>query len=184
MANRERRRSSLAPSTPHQPVHQRLPRLFSQKGIPGEDSSADESSENDEDPNSFLGRVGSYSRLMHAHTKSQMGSPAGTLPSYTKTMHAFTLNQMNDSRRASKSETNSPHTGMRQATLPAKVWQELAKLDLDEAPRGPSNTPDVEKHELVRGNDLGKLRRRSLTAPSVARDFAVVRARDFVVAAR
>lgn len=50
----------------------------------------------------------SYSRLMHAYTKSQMTSPhTGTIPSYTRTMHAFTLAQLNHMEKTSFSAARS-----------------------------------------------------------------------------
>ena len=131
----------------------------------------------------FLGRVESYRRLMHAHTKSQLTSPAtGTLPAYTRTMHAFTQNQLHDHRRSSKSETSSPHIGPKQVVLPSKVRTELTKLSLDELPHGPSNTPekgvhDVKVEDLTSG-EFPAGRRRSLTEPSAVRDFAVVKERE------
>jgi hypothetical protein len=132
----------------------------------------------------FLGRVDSYNRLMHAHTKAQMDSPGtGTIPTYMKTMHAHTLNQLDEYRRASRSESNSPQLCGKQALLAAKIYNELTKLRMDEMPHAPFNTPEqsTRKVEPVVGIDFGKLRRRSLTTPCAARDFEVVESRDFAV---
>jgi hypothetical protein len=157
-------------------------------GDHGQDSPASENeneNETTEPSPGFLGRVDSYNRLMHAHTKNQMQSPGtGTIPTYTKTMHAHTLNQLSEHRRKSKSEASSPRVQSRQVMLPLKVCQELSKLDLDEVTPAPVNTPEQPTHTLppVIGIDFGKLRRRSLTTPSAARDFAAVEARDFAMA--
>ena len=191
-ADRERRRSSQISNTPPEQVHRRLPRLFSGQVTPESedeltnfDQDKDESRVEAESPG-FLGRVDSYKRLMHAHTKTQMKSPTtGTVPSYKKTMRAFTLNQLQRHRRASKSKTSSPQIGERQVIPPTKLRIELLKLSEDEHPHGPSNTPerDDDKVEDVQGIDFRKLRRRSLTDPTVSRDFVEVKSRDFAAAA-
>ena len=188
-ANRERRRSAQLSPTLHEPVHKRLPHLFAGGSEPANEAEHvnedgdDHSEETEEEPSpGFLGRVNSYSRLMHTHTKAQMKSPTGTIPQYTRTMHAFTLNQLSHHHQKSKSETSSPHVGTRHALLPSKLCLELSKLSLDELPHGPSNTPEGDHGKpdegIIEGIDFGKLRRRSLTEPSL-RDFAVVKARDF-----
>ncbi|GAB7323691.1 hypothetical protein MBLNU13_g07164t1 [Cladosporium sp. NU13] len=106
-----RRRSTQAPISGSQQIHNRLPRLFSGHGpaaIKNEDDSAPEeeplSSDEDEEClqrqstlSSFLASAArTYSRAMYAHTTSQIARPGtSTLPSYNRTMHAFTLNQLN-----------------------------------------------------------------------------------------
>ena len=192
-ADRGRRGSSQIPLNPSDQAHKRLPQLFSgsapRTGSSGadenkdEDDSKDEPGEDEEETGpGFLGRVNNYNRLMQAHTKHQIASPASrALPSYSKTMHAFTLNQLNSSRRSSRSETSSPHIGAKGAVvLPSKVRGKLTKLDLDELPHGPVNTPEQTPREGdVQGIDFRKLKRRSITEPVVTRDFAAVKCRDF-----
>ena len=186
-ADRERRRSSQISTASHEQIHRRLPHLFSghdpgvDTGKDHEDEDEDEDEDAEESGPGFLGRVNNYRRHMHAHTKHQLDSPAtGTLPRYKKTMHAFTLNQLNHHRNLSKSETSSPHLEVKRSMLPSKMCNELSKLSLDELPHGPSNTPEKgEGMGDVQGIDFRKLRRRSLTEPSVASDFAVVKTRDF-----
>ena len=183
----ERRRSSqISRTSSGDPVDKRLPQVFSET-VPGEDDDhrhRQESmdAESEEPPPGFLGRVESYRRLMHAHTKSQLASPdTGTLPAYTRTMHAFTRNQLHHHRRSSKSETSSPHIGPKQAILLSKVRTELTKLSWDELPHGPSNTPEKGLHdERVGGLSRYEFpaRRRSLTEPNAVRDFAVVKQRE------
>lgn len=184
---RERRRSSkVSRNNSGEPIPRRLPQVFS-GSVPGEEDDDRHNQESmdadpEEPPPGFLGRVESYRRLIHAHTKSQLASPAtGTLPAYTRTMHAFTRNQLHDHRRSSKSETSSPHIGPKHAVLPAKVRKELTKLSLDEVPHGPSNTPEKDLHG-EKSEDLTKnefpTRRRSLTETSAVRDFAVVKERE------
>lgn len=174
-------------------MHRRLHSVFGGT-VPGEaeedgDSPKSEESEEDRAADSgFLGRVHSYSRLMHAHTKEQLARPSiSTLPSYQKTMHAFTLNQLNDHRRISLSETSSPRVGAPLANVP-KLNMEFSKLVLDEVPPAPGNTPELggkavgrgESH--VQGIDFRKLKRRSLTDPEMVRSLAAdVRARDFAL---
>jgi len=184
-AEQRRRRSTQLPLSPGVEIHRRLTLVFGGT-IPGTDDqedieSADEGEEatpddNEETGSGFLGRVNSYSRLMHAHTRSQLRRPTtGTLPSYRKTMHAFTMNQLNHQRATSHSETSSPHTGAA-LSMPAV---ELSKLTLDELPPGPSNTPAQGGRVMLKGVlggenqfhgiDFRKLRRRSLTDPEVVR---------------
>ena len=192
-ADRGWRGSSQIPLNPSDQAHKRLPQLLS-GSVPrtgstsadenkAEDDSRDETGENEEETGpGFLERVNSHNRFMQAHTKHQIASPASrTLPSYTKTMHAFTLNQLNYSRRSSRSETSSPHIGVKGAVvLPSKVRGELTKLNLGELPHGPVNTPEQTPRESdVQGIDFRKLKKRSVTEPVVTRDFAAVKCRDF-----
>jgi hypothetical protein len=118
----------------------------------GSQSKDEESSESprdnetgpDEAEPGFLGRVTSYSRLMHAHTQSQLDSPStGTLPAYSKTMHAFTMNQMHSHR--SKSDTSSPQIGSKLAIMPSKVGSRMKGLNFYELPHGPSNMPEKDE---------------------------------------
>ena len=198
-----RRRSTQLPPSPHDSLHRRLPSFFSglvprsgpnsENVSPDRGSSEDESelADETEDPDepqaNFLGRVHSYSKLMHAHTKSQLASPTtGTLPSYTRTMHAFTLNQLNHQRTVTKSATNSPQlaaTGSRNIILPRRICAELGKLSPDELPHNPSNTPEQGGQLARRSAEAQRLRKRSLTEP-VPRDFAVasVARKDFAMA--
>ncbi|RMY39187.1 hypothetical protein D0866_02094 [Hortaea werneckii] len=179
-------------------------KLFSDPETDSDDDYSDDEGEDSSDEiadrrRNFLGRVQSYSKAMHAHTTFQLGSLSrGTLPSYTKTMHAFTLNQLNHhfNEGTTKSASNSPERGPskprgtmllgpggRTVMLTHKVWSDLSKLGLDEAPRGPSNSPVRRCSPHFRpGVDTGHLRRRSLTDP-VPRGYAVgVDMRDFAVA--
>lgn len=183
-------------------LHRRLPRLFSDRRSPTsepDDSNSVQSTQDDgsdaERSPGFLGRehsltsissMNGYSRLMHTHTKSQMDSPGmGTIPTYAKTMHAHTLVQLREHRRASRSEANSPTLGSGMAMVPTKVCQELTRSRIDDVPAPPDNTPDhpFAKVETVVRSDLGKLRRRSLTTPYAARDFAVIAGRELAVSA-
>lgn len=185
-ADQRRRRSTQIPPSPAKEMHRRLHSVFGGV-IPGEanpsaspnsapsDASSDHTPDDEADtPSSaaggFLGRVHSYSRLMHAHTKSQLARPTvGTLPSYNRTMHAFTLNQLNTHRRTSstqtQSETSSPRmsvsggTGVARLAVPAKLHAELENLVTDEVPPAPESKPeggDVE-HEVgnVGGTSAG-----------------------------
>lgn len=185
-ADQRRRHSSQLPTSPGVDMNRRLHSVFGGT-VPGElDNTSPDSPKSDcttdenegDDGPGFLGRVHSYSRLMHAHTKSQLARPrVATLPSYQKTMHAFTLNQLNDHRRASVSENSSPRIA------PPKMQVELSKLTLDEVPPAPGNTPEVGSRRgesAVQGIDFRKLKRRSLTDPEAVRGVvAGIRARDF-----
>ena len=177
-----RRRSTQLPPSPYENVHHRLPRLFS-GNVPGvrtdaeDDPSDEEDDEDDSSKENCLGRVQSYSKLMHAHTHAQMRSPSvSTLPSYTRTMHAFTLNQLDGMQKVTKSATNSPQfgAGAKAAMMPRLLCTELSSLCLDEVPN-PSNTPETDH----RRTDPRYARKRSVTEPvdfmtNVAkRDFAV-----------
>lgn len=189
-ADQKRRRSTQIPPSPATEMPSRLRSLFNGV-VPGEaESPKSESSsknntnnstgENNDAPASpgSLGRVHSYSRLMHAHTKSQLSRPTvGTLPSYQKTMHAFTLNQLNTHRRVSqtRSETSSLHVGARGGlATPPKLQVELTNLMLDEVPRAPGNTPKrdgvvTSRIGDVHGIDFRKLKRRSITDSELVR---------------
>ena len=164
-------------------MHRRLHSVFGGT-VPGEvgiDEQSPRSNEEDTDEGrspspGFLGRVHSYSRMMHAHTKSQLARPMiSTLPSYQKTMHAFTLNQLKDHRRVSLSETNSP------SVVPAKLNLDLSKMVLDEVPPAPGNTPEGQRDEsIVHGIDFRKLKRRSISDSEAVRGMmAGMRVRDF-----
>lgn len=183
-------------------LHRKPPRLFPNRRSPTSDPDDSNHARSGQDDGSdaelssgFLGRehsltsissMDSYSRLMHAHTKSQMDSPGmGTLPTYAKTMHAHTLVQLSEHRRRSRSEANSPTLFSGETMLPAEICPELTRLRTGRVPAPPDNTPDnpfgkVEKGPAV---ESGKLRRRSLTTPYAARDFAVVERRNLAVAA-
>lgn len=204
-AHQKRRRSTQIPPSPAKEMHRRLHSVFGGT-IPREgdspdsaktDASEDEEQEDATSPG-FLGRVHSYSRLMHAHTKSQLARPdVSTVPSYKKTMHAFTRNQLESHRRASctqrQSETSSPQLGRGAAgarlAVASKLHAELEKLVLDEVPPAPGNTPEIgggggaagmggdvgsEPHRgesHFHGIDFRKLRlqRRSITDPDMVR---------------
>ncbi|KAK4547536.1 hypothetical protein LTR36_000493 [Oleoguttula mirabilis] len=180
-----RRRSMQLTPGQHDKVHRRLPYLFI-GSVPGSvvpDDAEDDGSDDEQDiaeeverRENFLGRAQSYAKLMHAHTKYQLGSPATrTLPGYTRTMHAFTLDQLSHHRTTSVSERSSPQLGMggRNLLLPSKICTELEKLSLDDPP-APSNTS-----ELGHGVELRRVKRRSMTEP-LLRDFAMsVDGRDF-----
>lgn len=191
--NREsgRRRSTQLPISPGDSVHRRLPLLFNGPN-PGsrdgdaEERDADEENEDDEDTpeaedesgkSNFLGRVGSYSRLMHAHTKYQLGDVRNhTLPSYMRTMHAFTMNQLNHQQHTTTlNAMQNLRVGGKTVMLPASICSEMTKLGLDNAVPGPPlNTPEIGQNEMV-GIDFRKLKRRSNTEPIgiKTRDFAV-----------
>ena len=181
--DKERRRTPQISTVSEKQVHRQQPHLFS-GGPPALDSTREDDCENDdieESGSGFLGRMTSYRRLMLAHTQNQMNSPSnGTLPSYSKTMHHFTLNQLKHQHQLSRSEASSPHIGTKLSVMPSKMSKELSKLSLDEMPPRPSNTPENgHRIEDVEGIDFRKLKRRCVTAPTVARDFAAVRSRDF-----
>lgn len=184
-ANLERSRSTR-PSPREDMQRQLLPLRTEQSDSSDPASPPQDSHADDAEPSpDFLGRVGSYDRLMHAHTKHQLDSPGtGTIPTYTKTMHAHTLHQLTDHRRTSKSEASSPQPASRHAILPGKVSGELTTQASGAQP--PLNTPDQPARKVepvLLGIDFGKLRRRSLTTPYAARDFAAVESRDFVPSA-
>lgn len=197
-----RRRSTQLPPSPHDSVHRRLPSFFSglvprsgsnsenvspdAKSSDEEDEPGEDTEDADEPPANFLGRVYSYSKLMHAHTRSQLASPTtGTLPSYTRTMHTFTLNQLNHQKIMTKSTTNSPQLavpGGRNIMFPRRLCAALGKLSLDELPHNPSNTPEQGGQLPRRYAEAQRMRKRSLTEP-VPRNFAVSRVarKDFAV---
>ena len=185
---RDRRRSSqISTISSRDSPPKALAQLFSGL-LPGQSnhdessaSSAEAETEADEAEPGFLGGVTSYSRLLHAHTQSQLDSPStGTLPAYSKSMHAFTINQLRSQR--SKSETSSPDLRSKLATTPSKLRKRPKELNLDEIPHGPSNTPEKdgvnEKIELDKTLESPVGRRRSLTDPSAVKDFAVIKDRD------
>ncbi len=151
-------------------------------GDAGEEGAGSQHRDDFDEPSpGFLGRVNSYRQLMHAHTKAQLDSSGtGTIPTYTKTMHAHTLTQLHEYRRTSRSEASTPLPASRHAMVPAKIFHALSKLSIGEAAQAPVNTPEhiALSHEPLLGIDFGKLRRRSLTTPYAARDFAVVESRD------
>ncbi|KAK5137459.1 hypothetical protein LTR08_008437 [Meristemomyces frigidus] len=184
-----RRRTTQLPLGPYEAVHRKLPSLFScqmSASPEGDDDGSQDGTSPDENERqeNFLDRVHSYSKLMHAHTKCQLGSPAtGTLPSYTKAMHAFTLSQLNQHKDVSKSERSSPQLGAsgRHIHLPVKVCMELSKLSLDEVPAAPSNTPEPGETRDMHGTHLRKMKRRSLTEP-IPRDFVLAsKCRGFAI---
>ncbi|TKA81373.1 hypothetical protein B0A55_02074 [Friedmanniomyces simplex] len=182
-----RRSSSQLPLSPYREVHNRLPRLFSGH-VPGVRSRADagdddgSSSDNDEpgDGENFLGRVQSYSKLMHAHSEAQLRRPSiSTLPSYARTMHAHTMNQLSHHHKlATQSATNSPQLGIggRTMMLPRQVCTELSRLSMEEVPN-PSNTPEV-SHQ---GADARWVRKRSVTEPVSGVFAGSVTRKDFAV---
>lgn len=194
-ADQRRRRSTQIPPSPARDMPRRLHSVFGGV-VPGETDtdaspaqSDDTSHEDEEEASDFLGRVHSYSRLMHAHTRSQLARPAtGTLPGYNKTMHAFTLNQLKASE--TQSERSSPQmAGVGSAALQV----ELGRLVLDAVPPAPGNSPEIagrvgggeergESH--VHGIDWRKLKRRSVTDPEMVRraGASAVRVRDFAAA--
>ncbi|KAK5125764.1 hypothetical protein LTR85_012040 [Meristemomyces frigidus] len=186
--DRRRRSMQLSP-TPLDKVHQRLPYLFTGTvpgSVPdgdeddGSDNGDEDTAEESERQENFLGRMQSYSKLMHAHTLFQIGSPGTrTLPGYTRTMHAFTLNQLSDHRRVSRSEVSSPQLGIggRHMLLPLKVCTELNKLSLDDPP-APSNTPKV-GHGNIHEMDRRSMRRNLVTQPLPRDCVASVASRDF-----
>ena len=184
-AGRSRRRSTQMSPSLHEQVHRRLPQLFSDHTDNADDDDGknetreSETEDEQEAGGGFLGRVTSYNRLMHAHTRNQMSASTGTVPSYKKAMHAFTLNQFTHHQRISKSETSSPYIGHKQAILPSKLHGELSRWSVDEMPHGPSNTPEHgHRGHDVQGIDFRKLKRRSITEP-IARDHTAVSRRDF-----
>ncbi|KAF2167977.1 hypothetical protein M409DRAFT_53914 [Zasmidium cellare ATCC 36951] len=120
---------------------------------------------------SLVGRVQSYSRIMHSYTMLQMqSSPGTTLPGYQKAMYEFTQRQMKGQRSPYKarSETSSPHIAAQQAVLPCHVGAGLAQLSLDDAPPPPCSTPE---QSLPSRRQRG-VKPRSTTEP-IPRDFAV-----------
>ena len=187
-----RRRSVQLPLGPYVPVHQKLPNLFGCQLPPSPevDNDGDDASDGRSTPDgaeqheNFLGKVQSYSKLMHSHTKFQLSSPSiNTLPSYTKTMHSFTLNQLNHHNDLSKSERSGPHRGVsdRQVPLPMQVCTELSELSMDEVPPAPFNTPEPSARNEAHEMDLRRTKGRSLTEP-IPRDFAVgSKTRDFAL---
>lgn len=154
--------------------HARLPHLFSHliptpspsptdKSFPATGSPTASLTSN---PTQYTIDQEAYSRALHAHTASQLPSPASaprtpTLPNYSRTMHAFTLNQLNTmdntgshreaSRRASESAGSSSasaaskQAAFRRATLAAVPpnLKPLRQLVQDERPVGPANTPEL-----------------------------------------
>jgi len=216
-----RRLSSQLPCSPyahaHAEVHRRLPQLFSE--TPSRRAAADheqhgsevdEESDGDADeshkrskeeqdiisrrasvPDNFLGRVSSYNRLMHAHTKSQLNAPRnGTLPSYRRTMHAFTLNQLNHHRTLGVGITQSaPSTAVtspvQAPAVPSKICTRLNRLNFDEIPHAPSNTPEQSTVRQPEDEDVdmdlprGILNRRSVTEPLPREHVTAVKVRDF-----
>lgn len=202
------RRSSSHRRQAHYDVHRRLPSLCSDR-VPGTQDSDSPGSDatsipdevlggsGEEHPDAvaqrerqanFLGRVDSYSRLMHAHTRFQLGGPTiNTLPSYSRTMHAHTLNQLH--AHGSDTETVTLAQAEPTALLSRQIPTTLARLHLEEPP-APNNTPvtgtvivpglsgtssgllgGLSGEWTQSGLDMGKLRKRSTTDP-VPRDFA------------
>lgn len=127
---------------------------------------------------SLIGRVQSYSRIMHSYTMLQMQSSPNwfTLPGYQKAMYEFTQSQMKRQRNASKarSETSSPHMMAQQAVTPSPVGAGLPQMSLDEPPPPPCPSPSPENHRtsLPKSSRLKGLRQRSTTKP-IPRDFAI-----------
>ncbi|KXT10901.1 hypothetical protein AC579_9859 [Pseudocercospora musae] len=117
----------------------------------------------------WLGRVDSYSRLMHAHTMYQMEGK--TLPGYNKTLHAYTQNQLDLHRTAPKSVTSSPHLGARHGGLPSPICARLRQLTIDDAPIPPANSPSAEQRHAHRPPSTRGLKPRSATEP-IPRRFA------------
>ena len=182
------RRSVQLPLGPYEPVHQQLPNLFGCHLPPSPEVDDDHASDGQSTPDeaeqreNFLGRVQSYSKLMHAHTKYQLSSPStNTLPSYTQTMHSFTLNQLNHHNDVPKSERASPQRGVsdRHVHLPLKACTELSKLSLSEVPAAPFNTPEPGVLSEAAAIDFRKTKRRSVTEP-IPRDFST-KSRDFAL---
>ncbi|KAK3679392.1 hypothetical protein LTR78_000953 [Recurvomyces mirabilis] len=184
-----RRQSTQIPSSPYHSVYRQLPHLFS-GFCPGNGTDdEDQISDDDEEPSpeslapreNFLGRVQSYSKLMHAHTQSQLASPSvGTLLSYAKSMHAFTLNQLNHSQTTTQSARNSPQLGPggRRMVLRRHICEGLKRLNLGETPN-PANTP-VHGHSHWHAERRRMGASRSLTEPV---DFGVpVTRKDFAMA--
>lgn len=66
--------------------------------------------------------------------------------------------------------------------MPSKVRTEFVNAIFDELPHGPSNTPEKggseEKIDESGTVDAYAGRRRSLTDPSVVRDFAILKGRE------
>ena len=205
-ADRAQRLSAQSYASSHDRVHKRFPLLFTEQiSRPNNPNQNEEDGEERDSPHGlqayeahhaessagFLGRVNSYNRLMHAHTKYQMDMPAsGTLPSYSKTMRDFTLRQLDQHRLHSRSETSSPHTEVKLAVRladrcpvnPAKMIHELGELRLEELPSTPVKSPEstiARKQRDLLGIDFRKLKRRSITEPYVARDSTTVKYRDF-----
>ena len=174
----------------HKPVHQKLPSLLGCSRLAGSETDSDDgmsdvsTADEIEREENFLGRVQSYSKLMHAHTKSQLDSPAtGTLPSYTKTMHAFTLNQLNHHGDLPKSKRSISQLGVgdRIVHLPLEACTQLSKLSLEEVPAAPVNTPEPMAAGETHCLDFRETKRRSMTEP-IPRDFAMAsKSRDFGV---
>ncbi|KAK1066237.1 hypothetical protein LTR12_001725 [Friedmanniomyces endolithicus] len=179
--------STQPPPSPYREVHNFLTRLFSSSGpsVPSrakadDDESSSSDSDETEGEENFLGRVQSYSKLMHTHTEAQLRRPStSTLPSYARTMHAHTMNQLSHQHKlATQSAATTPQlgTGRGAVVLPRQVCTELSRMTLDEVPN-PSNTPDLSQ----RGADAPWVRRRSVTEP-IPREFAASVAReDFAV---
>ncbi|KAK0925378.1 hypothetical protein LTR29_012202 [Friedmanniomyces endolithicus] len=175
------------PPSPHREVHNFLTRLFSSSGpsVPSrakadDDECSTSDSDETEGEKNFLGRVQSYSKLMHTHTEAQLRRPStSTLPSYARTMHEHTMNQMNQHHKLatqSAATTAQLGTGRGAVMLLRQVCTELSRMTLDEVPN-PSNTPDLSQ----RGADAPWVKRRSVTEP-IPREFAVSVARkDFAV---
>ncbi|KAK0917937.1 hypothetical protein LTR91_012407 [Friedmanniomyces endolithicus] len=181
--------STQPPPSPYREVHNFLTRLFSSSGpsVPSrakadDDESSSSESDEPEGGENFLGRVQSYSKLMHMHTEAQLRKPStSTLPSYARTMHAHTMNQLSHHHKlATQSAATTPQlaTGRGAVMLPGQVCTELHKLSLNEVPPNPSNTPDLSQRDA----DMPWMKRRSVTGPipwefamSVARkDFAAL----------
>ncbi|KAK0335998.1 hypothetical protein LTR91_019825 [Friedmanniomyces endolithicus] len=180
--------STQPPPSPYREVHNFLTRLFSSSGpsVPSrakadDDESSSSDSDEAEGEGNFLGRVQSYSKLMHIHTEAQLRRPnTSTLPSYARTMHAHTMNQLSHHHKlATQSAVTTPQlgTGRGAVKLPGQVYTELHKLSLDEVPPNPSNTPDLSQRDA----GVPWVKRRSVTEP-LPREFAMSVARkDFAV---
>ena len=179
-ADRERRRSTQIPPSPREEQHRRLSCQSSATDGDYAYSRAPSESEADTDEPGpgFLGRMNSYNRIMHAHTKSQLQSPATcTLPSYTKTMRAFTLNQLVRHRRSNSESSSRRGSTQAEVILPSKLRMEVEKLSMDDVPHAPSNTPEGQ-HD-VQGLDFRKVKRRSVTEPILEHELNGIKRRDF-----
>lgn len=157
-------RSSLQFSTPtRNAISGRMHQIFS--GLIRD--SCDEPEEDEQQSGgSLFGRVHSYSRLMHAHTKVQIES--------NKRNDIAMAAKLNNSRAVSRtrSETSSPHIGAKQAILPSPVCAELQQLTIDEAPVPPCPPPENGHRQEPPIAVKRGMKQRSTTQP-IPRDFAV-----------
>lgn len=177
-ADRERWHAAFLPAASARSSPKRTSRIPRSNAKALEHSeSANEPVEDERASPETLNRVESYSRIMQAHTRTQMESPSsGTIPSYRKTMHAFTLNQFSHSRRSSTSNVDQHRAESGLVRMPVSLDKQADVTSPQTMLRVPLNTPAAQaigvagpgRGDEVHGIDFRKLKRNK-TEPYAAR---------------